>query len=371
MLFLESTRDQLLQPLLAASGVVEKRQTKPILANVLLERDAGRLGLIATDGEMQLAVHVDASALPGETGRLTVNAKKLLDILRSLSEGAVIRLERDGESRLVLRCGRSRFTLQALPAEEFPRLAPPEGEDVPMRLTQRELRRLIALTSYAMAQQDIRYYLVGMLFVAEGDRLDVVTTDSHRLAHCAQPLTEPLASAREAIVPRKAVGELQRLLTDSDDTVEVRIADKQIVFRFKDTEFLSKIIDGRFPDFRRVIPQGNPIRVSFVRTELQQALQRVAILASDKIRPVKLSFSPGLVRLSSHNAEQEEAVEEIEIAYDGEPLEIGFNVGYLLDVLGALTNEVVHLSLKDGNAAALITVPEDEGFEYVVMPMRL
>ncbi len=368
MLTLRAPRDTILQPVLAAAGIVEKRQTKPILGCLLFERQGEQLTLTATDLEAQIVVRQSLGDLTGEDGACAVPAKKLLDILKMLPDTTPVQMVHEGNAFRIT-AGRSRYTLHTLPAEDFPRLATPR-EGYRLVLPQRVLRRLLALTSFAMAQQDVRYYLNGLLLQVHSGQLHVVATDGHRLAHVEEPLPEP-ASERDAIIPRKTVLELQRLLADTDQPTEILIADRQVVFRLGTTEYTSKIIEGKFPDYRRVLPSHHPVRLVLDRVELQRALQRVAVLAEDKLKPIKLSLSPGLLRIVGHNAEHEEAVEELEVHYDGAPLDIGFNVTYLLDVLAALANDVIHLQLRDPMAAALLTTPEDEHYHYVVMPMRL
>lgn len=366
-MLIRAPRDTLLQPLSAAAGLVEKRQTKPILGCFLLERAGEQLTVTATDLEAQIRVTQPLGDLTGQDGAVAVPAKKLLDVLKSLPEGNDVQLLHEGEMLRVV-SGRSRFTLHTLPATDFPRIDPPTAGQQ-LTLPQRALRRLLVLTAFAMAQQDVRYYLNGVLLHSFEGALHVVATDGHRLAHVETELGG--SEAREAILPRKTVLELQRLLADSDQPVTLRIAERQVVITTGALELTSKIIEGKFPDYRRVIPTNHPVRITFDRVELLQALQRVAVLAEDKLRPVRCHFEVGLLRLSGHNVEKEEAVEEIEIHYEGPPLEIGFNVSYLIDVLTALTNEVVHLQLKDSMAAALVTTPDDPHFHYVVMPMRL
>lgn len=367
-MLIRAPRDTLLAPLAAAAGMVERRQTKPILGCFLLERKSDHLSVTATDLEAQIVAHQPLGELAGEDGACAVPAKKLLDILKSLPEGVEVQLVAEGNT-LKIASGRSRFTLHTLPASDFPLLEPPSAGDE-LELPQRVVRRLLALTAFAMAQQDVRYYLNGLLFHLHDQALHVVATDGHRLAHLSEAMPDS-AFEREAILPRKTVVELQRLLSDSDQPVRLRIAERQIVFTTGTLQFTSKIIDGKFPDYRRVIPEHHPVRIVFDRVELLRALQRVAVLAEDKLRPIKLAFEAGLVRISGHNVEREEAVEEIEIHYEGAPLEVGFNVSYLIDVLTALANDVIHMQLKDSMAAALITTPEDPHFHYVVMPMRL
>ncbi|MCX7946435.1 MAG: DNA polymerase III subunit beta [Hydrogenophilus sp.] len=369
MLSLKAPRDVLLAPLAAAGGVVERRQTKPILGCVLLERAYNALTVTATDLDAQIVVTQPLGEFTGSDGSLAVPAKKLIDIVKALPEGVDVHLTQERD-HLKIHAGRSRFSLQTLPAEEFPLLEiPTEGQTI--SLSKRLLRRLLSLTAFAMAQQDVRYYLNGVFLQIVDGTLHAVATDGHRLAHVEEPLAEPPAAPLEAILPRKAVLELERLLTDSDEAITLLFAERQVTAALGSVRFTTKTIEGRFPDYQRVLPKNNPIRIVFDRIELLKALQRVSLLTEEKMRAVKLALNAGLIRISSHNIDREEAIEEIEIHYEGAPLEIGFNVSYLTDVLTTLSNEVVHLSLKDSMAAALITTPEDERFQYVVMPMRL
>jgi DNA polymerase-3 subunit beta len=367
MLLLTTTRDALLAPLQSVSGIVEKRHTLPILSNVLIEKHGDALTLLATDIEIQIKTSTTGNA--GEDLAITVGARKLQDILRALPEGTPVALSLD-DKRLTLKAGKSRFQLQTLPAADYPRLTVAEADGLTVTLSQRVFKRQLALVQYAMAQQDIRYYLNGLLLVATGHELRMVATDGHRLAYASGAIDAEVPKT-EVILPRKTVLELARQLADSDDPLEITIAGSQIVFRFGPIELISKLIDGKFPDYERVIPQHHPKLLTLDRAVLLAALQRAAILSNEKFRGVRLVLEDGSLKLISSNAEQEEAQEELEIDYAGEGLDIGFNVTYLLDVLNNVSNESVEWRFNDGNSSALVTLPGNERFKYVVMPMRI
>lgn len=368
MHLLTTTRDALLAPLQSVAGIVEKRHTLPILSNVLIEKHGEQLTMLATDIEIQIRT-TTAGDLGGSDASLTVGARKLQDILRALPDSADVSLTFD-DKRLTIKAGKSRFALQTLPAADYPRMNLPEGEGTRFQVTQKTFKRLLAQVSYAMAQQDIRYYLNGLLVIVDGDELRMVATDGHRLAYAAAPIETELPRT-EVILPRKTVMELTRQLGDTDGTLEVVLAGNQAVFRFGPIELVSKLIDGKFPDYERVIPQNHPTTITFDRIPLLAALSRVAILTSDKFRGVRIVLDDGVLRIVSSNNEQEEAQEEIEIPYQGDLLDIGFNVTYLLDVLNNVSHEQIEWHLADGNSSALLTVPGNAQFKYVVMPMRI
>ena len=369
MKLVQLERDALLRPLQAVTGIVEKRHTLPILSNVLIERRQGRVNLVATDLEIQVATSADISPVPGEEVSLTVSARKLQDILRALPDGAEATLDAQN-NRLQVRAGKSRFNLQTLPATDFPVLADPGQAQGKISLPQKALRELLLLVQYSMAQQDIRYYLNGLLLVLEGGEIKVVATDGHRLSYAARPLGQQ-HEKREVILPRKAVLELAKLLDESDEAVEVDIFASQVRFTFGSVVLSSKVIDGKFPDYTRVIPSGYQKRFPINRVQLLQALQRAAILSNEKFRGVRWMMTANSLRISCTNNEQEEAQEELEIGYDGEPLDIGFNITYLLDVLTNIHTDEVECALGDANSSMLITMAENREFRYVVMPMRI
>jgi len=362
-------RDALLKPLQAVTGIVEKRHTLPILSNVLLERKQGHLMLMATDLEIQVATRTDLGKGAGEDVGLTVSARKLQDILRSLPEGAEALLDVQN-NRLQVRSGKSRFNLQTLPLADFPTMADPGSVQAKVTMPQKALRELLLLVQYAMAQQDIRYYLNGLLLVLDTGQMKVIATDGHRLSYAARPLGQQ-QEQREVIVPRKAVLELGRLLFDSDDGVAVEIFGSLVRFSFGDTVLTTKIIDGKFPDYTRVVPTNYQKRFSIKRQDLLQSLQRAAILSNEKFRGVRWMVAANSLRISCTNNEQEEAQEELEISYGGEALDIGFNITYLLDVLNNVHSDEVECAFGDANSSMLVTVPDNREFRYVVMPMRI
>ena len=368
MLLFKGPRDQILAPLQSVCGIVEKRHTLPILSNVLMEKDGERLTLLATDIEIQIKTGT-VSANDGNKAAMTVAARKLQDILRSLPETGEVSLTLD-DKRLQLKAGKSRFNLQTLPAEDFPRMAAAEVSQTKLNLTQKQFKRLLGFVQYAMAQQDIRYYLNGLLLVVVGNELRLIATDGHRLAYASETLPDHFERL-EVILPRKTVLELSRQLADSDDLLEISLSPTQVQFRFGDIEFVSKLIDGKFPDYERVIPQSHTKSILLDRNVLLHSLQRVAILTNEKFRGVRLVLSSGSLKILSTNAEQEEAQEEIEIDYQGDGLDIGFNVIYLLDVLNNVSADSVEIRLADVNASALFLLPGNEKFKYVVMPMRI
>lgn len=363
---LTATREEILGPVQGVIGVVERRQTMPVLSNVLLSARNNRLSVTGTDLEVELVSAVNLSVQ--QAGEITVPGRKLLDILRALPEGVTVSLALEGE-RVVVRAGRSRFTLSTLSAVEFPVVEEVNAQQT-LKLPQSELRRLIDKTQFSMAQQDVRYYLNGMLLEADGGILRSVATDGHRLALCETTLEEPIKAKQQVIVPRKGVLELQRILGDSG-TVELAVGTNHIRAEIGDVRFTSKLIDGRFPEYGRVIPARPNRIVEADRAVLRQALQRTAILSNEKYRGIRLSLKPNLLTLQTHNPEQEEAEDQLEVVYPGDELEIGFNVNYLLDALSAIETERVQIGLTDSNSSCLITAPDVATTRYVVMPMRL
>ncbi|PLC55717.1 DNA polymerase III subunit beta [Pollutimonas nitritireducens] len=369
MQLVQATRDALLKPLSTVAGIVERRNTLPILANILLRKEGKSVAFIATDLEVQITTHAEFG-IGDENESTTVAARKLLDILRALPDTGDVKLGL-ASAKLSVQSGKSRFALQTMGAAEFPTLAQPEQWDISFTLPQKTLKHLFNMVHFAMAQQDIRYYLNGLLFVFEPGFVRAVATDGHRLAHSGA-VVEGIASKHDVIVPRKTVLEMQRLLTDTDEPVSIDVATGQIRFRFGDVELVSKLVEGKFPDFTRVIPSNYTRHFSISRELLQGSLQRAAILTTDKLKGVRLQLSNNQLKVSSTNAEQEEAQEELDIDYSHEPLDVGFNVSYLLDVLANVKTETIQWSVQpDVNASALITCPDDEQFKYVVMPMRI
>ncbi|OOZ37551.1 DNA polymerase III subunit beta [Solemya velesiana gill symbiont] len=360
-------RDILLKPLQQVGGVVERRQILPILANVLINAKDGQLNITATDLEVEMKT--TASVECESELDFTLPARKLIDICRALPENAEIQLSIEGE-RAILRSGKSRFTLGILPAQDYPAIEPSVSSQR-FSLTQKLLKRLIDKTQFAMAQQDVRYYLNGMLLEIKEGMIRSVATDGHRLALSEAACELESGVDIQVILPRKAVLELGRLLEDSEDSVEVDISSNHIRLKMGDTSFTSKLIDGKFPDYQRVIPSNTDKLVTTDRDTLKQALQRTSILSNEKYRGIRFQFSSGMLELVAQNPEQEEAEEQLEINYDGDELVIGFNVGYLIEVLNVIDTDEVKLLLSDANSSCLIQNADTDESRYVVMPMRL
>lgn len=368
MVLIKSQRDALLAPLQSVSGIVERRHTLPILSNVLLEKRGDRLTLLATDIEIQITTVTNGAVGDGD-GAVTVGARKLQEILRSLPDTAEISLLLD-DKRLQVRAGKSRFSLQTLPADDFPRMTLTEGETRSFQITQKAFRQLIGKTQYSMATQDVRYYLNGLLLLVDGKELRAVATDGHRLAYASVPIDTELPR-QELILPRKTVLELNRLLLDNEEPLNITLASNQVRFAFGSVVLVSKLIDGKFPDYERVVPASLRNHMTVGRQTLMQAMQRAAILTNEKFRGIRVVLADNSLKLIAANAEQEEAQEEIEVDYTGEPIDVGFNVGYLLDVLNNVHTDEVQWSFNDANSSALITVPGNDRFKYVIMPMRI
>ncbi|SIS14154.1 DNA polymerase III, beta subunit [Aquipseudomonas alcaligenes] len=361
-------REALLKPLQLVAGVVERRQTLPVLSNVLLVVEGQQLSLTGTDLEVELVgrVTLEDSAEPGE---ITVPARKLMDICKSLPSDALIDIRVD-EQKLVVKAGRSRFTLSTLPANDFPTVEEGPGS-LTFNLVQSKLRRLIDRTSFAMAQQDVRYYLNGMLIEVQTGVLRAVATDGHRLAMCSMEAAIEHTEKHQVIVPRKGILELARLLTEQDGEVSIVLGANHIRATTGEFTFTSKLVDGKFPDYERVLPRGGDKLVIGDRQALREAFSRTAILSNEKYRGIRLQLASGLLKIQANNPEQEEAEEEVVVDYNGGSLEIGFNVSYLLDVLGVMTTEQVRLILSDANSSALVQEAGNDDSSYVVMPMRL
>jgi len=369
MKLLKIERDAFLAPLAAVSGIVEKRHTLPILSNVLLDCRKDEVLLTATDLEIQISTTCHAAGANADDSRVTVAARKLQDILRALPEETKATLEIQG-NRMLVKTASSRFSLQTLPAADFPVMADGGSRLTRVNLPQGQLRELFHLVHYAMAQQDIRYYLNGLLLVVEGSELRVVATDGHRLSYAAGAISSQ-EEKREVILPRKAVQELVKLLADSDEEIAIDLFPSQVRFVFGKIELVTKVIDGKFPDYGRVIPVNYRNQIALSRAGLQQALQRAAILSNDKVRGVRWLLTTNILKISCSNNEQEEAQEELEVQYAGDPLDIGFNVNYLLDVLANVSSETVNCSFGEATSSMLVTVPDKPDFKYVVMPMRI
>ncbi|WP_285163783.1 DNA polymerase III subunit beta [Shewanella goraebulensis] len=360
-------RDALLKPLQLVCGAVERRHNLPILSNLLVEVSESSLKLTGTDLEVEL---VGQAPIQGdiEVGSTTVPAKKLLDIVKSLPEQVEIKIEQQ-ENKWLLRSGRSRFSLATLPASDYPNVEAFQAE-IEFSLKQGTLKSIIDSTQFSMANQDVRYYLNGLLFETAGNSLKAIATDGHRLALSHRDIGIELPE-KQVIVPRKGVVEMSRLLESEDKEINIAIGDSAIRATTHNAVFTSKLVDGRFPDYRRVLPKGGNKIVVASRNHLKQALTRASILSNEKFRGVRIQLEPGLLRITANNPEQEEAEEIIDVEYNSENLEIGFNVSYLLDVLNNLASDDVRITLIDGNSSALIENHAEEDSMYVVMPMRL
>ena len=372
MIVLKTTQDKLLAALQSVAGIVERRHTLPVLANVLLRKTGPSIQLTTSDLEIQIRTQAE---LGGDAGSFatTVGARKLIDILRTLPPDQTVSLEAQ-QSKLILKGGKSKFTLQTLPAEDFPLVQEAPSFGPAFSVPQKTLKALLGQVAFAMAVHDIRYYLNGILFVAEGKTLSLVATDGHRLAFSSATLDVEVPK-QEVILPRKTVIELQRLLSDAGGEnqphIEMQFANNQAKFTFGGMEFVTKLVEGKFPDYNRVIPKNHKNSVTLGRAPLLASLQRTAIMTSDKFKGVRLNIEPGTLRVASNNAEQEEAVDELDIDYGGDAIEIGFNVSYLIDALANMGQDMVKIDLADGNSSALMTIPDNDRFKYVVMPMRI
>ena len=368
MIVLKAPQDKVLAVLQSVSGIVERRHTLPILANVLIRKTGTALQFTTSDLEIQIRTSAE---LDGDSGDFTttVGARKLIDILRTMPAEQTVSLE-SSAAKLILRGGKSKFTLQTMAAEDFPLVQESASFGPVFSVPQKTLKDLLSQVSFAMAVHDIRYYLNGILFVAEGKQLSLVATDGHRLAFASATLDVDVPK-QEVILPRKTVIELQRLLSSAQGAIEMQFANNQAKFSFDGMEFVTKLVEGKFPDFNRVIPKNHKNAITLGRMALLATLQRTAILTSEKFKGVRLNIDPGTLRVASNNAEQEEAVDELDVDYDGDSIEIGFNVTYLIDALTNMTQEMVKLELSDGNSSALFTIPDNNTFKYVVMPMRI
>jgi DNA polymerase-3 subunit beta len=367
MLKIKTTNDKLLGPLQQVTGIVERRHTLPILSNVLITATGGKVEFLATDLEVQITAGADLEN--NAEGSVTAGARKLYDILRSLPEDAEVSLEAK-DNRMTVRAGKSRFNLQTLAAADFPRMVEAKDASKTLTLPQKALKDALGLVQFAMAVQDIRYYLNGVLFSVDKDVLRVVATDGHRLSFASQALGSDHGSV-EAILPRKTVIELIKLLGDTDDPVSLAIGSNQARFSFGGIEIVSKIVEGKFPDYQKVIPAAHKNTISLDRGTLAQSLNRAAILSNEKIRGVRLVFTKDALSIICTNNEQEEAEEGLAVDYDGDPLDIGFNISYLLDVLNHVDSPTVTIAMGDSNSSALVQIPGRDDFKYVVMPMRI
>ena len=368
MIVLKATQDKVLSVLQSVAGIVERRHTLPILANVLVRKTGTSLQLTTSDLEIQIRTTAE---LGGDTGNFTttIGARKLIDILRTMPNDQTVSLE-SSQSKVILKGGKSKFTLQTMQAEDFPLVQESANFGPAFSVPQKTLKDLLGQVAFAMAVHDIRYYLNGILFVAEGKQLSLVATDGHRLAFASATLDVEVPK-QEVILPRKTVIELQRLLSDAEGAIEMQFANNQAKFSFDGMEFVTKLVEGKFPDYNRVIPKNHKNKITLGRTALLATLQRTAILTSDKFKGVRLNIDPGSLRVAANNAEQEEAMDELDIDYGGDSIEIGFNVTYLIDALANMSQDMVSVELSDGTSSALFTIPDNATFKYVVMPMRI
>ncbi len=361
------TREPLLEALQKVAGVIERRSTLPILGNVLLRVQNSQLILIGTDLEIELVTQIEVEGQDGET---TVPARKLLDICRLLPTGTPIRCTMKDGKTLETKAGRSRFSLATLPSDNFPEFNL-RGEEAETRISSDSLRKLLTKTLYAMAQQDVRYYLNGLLLELDGSRIRAVASDGHRLAWCEQPLEHPLGEISQPIVPRKGIQELSRLLEGNDEAVTFRLTANSIRLELPSVIFSAKLIDGRYPDYRRVFPQEVNRVITCDRRILKDAISRVSILSNEQYRGIRLDVAENLLRLSAHNPDQEEAEEELEVLFQGAPFSVGFNAAYLADAVSHLEADTITLSFAEQNLSCLAEDPEDPSIRYIVMPMRL
>jgi DNA polymerase III subunit beta len=364
---LSISRDALLKPLQSVIGVVERRQTMPILANVLLVAKNGGLSVTATDLEVELVAQAEVEKVdvPGE---ITVPGRKLLDIARALPDGAKVGLQLEGD-RLIIKSGRTRFVLSTLPAADFPLVEKVDAASR-LKLPQKEITRLLDKTQFSMAQQDVRYYLNGLLIETSKKRVRAVATDGHRLALCDISIDNQEVSSGQVIIPRKGVMELHRLLGNGAE-IELAIGSNHVRAELEGIRFTSKLIDGRFPDYERVIPSANASTLKADRETLRASLQRASILSNEKYRGVRLELGKDTLKIQANNPDQEEARDEVEVEYSGDAMEIGFNVTYLLDALAVVDGESVEIDFVDANSSCLIRGQKADLAKYVVMPMRL
>ncbi|HEY9254545.1 MAG TPA: DNA polymerase III subunit beta [Stenotrophomonas sp.] len=360
-------REAFLKPLAQVVNVVERRQTLPVLANFLVQVQSGQLSLTGTDLEVEMISRIAVE--DAQDGETTIPARKLFEIVRALPDGSRVTVSQTGD-KVTVQAGRSRFTLATLPANDFPSVDEVEATERVV-VPEANLKELIERTAFAMAQQDVRYYLNGLLFDLRDSTLRCVATDGHRLALCETQLDSTSGTKRQIIVPRKGVTELQRLLEGGDRSLELEVGRSHVRVKRDDVTFTSKLIDGRFPDYEAVVPIGADREVKVDREALRASLQRAAILSNEKYRGVRVEVSPGQLKISAHNPEQEEAQEEVEADTKVSDLAIGFNVNYLLDALSALRDEHIVIQLRDANSSALVREASSEKSRHVVMPLRL
>ena len=360
-------RELLLTPLGNVSGIVEKRHALPILSNLLLEGSQGKLKFTATDLEMQISTHIKTEL--SDDFQITLSAKKLFDITRALPEDSKIDFQIE-ENKVTVKAKKSRFNLQTLPPQDYPVMKKEENEAVELILPQKGFKALLKQVDFAMAQQDIRYYLNGLLIEVKEKNINIVGTDGHRLSFTSLELTNPTKAA-QVIIPRKTVVELVKLLNDNDDPLEISFSNNQVNFKFSDIDLITKVIDGKFPDYSRVIPEGHENVFNIDRALLLESMLRASILSNDKYRGIRMVVEENNLRLVSNNSEQEQAEEELEIEYRGEKIDIGFNVTYLIDVLTNIQSDKLTIAFNDSSSSCLVTIPNNKKYKYVVMPMRI
>jgi DNA polymerase-3 subunit beta len=360
-------RELLLEPLGNVSGIVEKRHALPILSNLLLESNQGKLKFTATDLEMQISTHIKTDL--SDDFQITVSAKKLFDITRALPEHSKIDIQIE-ENKVMVKAKKSRFNLQTLPFKDYPVMKKDENDTVELKIPQKDFKALLKQVDFSMAQQDIRYYLNGLLVEVKENNINIVGTDGHRLSFTSLELKGP-SQPSQAIVPRKTIVELVKLLKDTDDPLEISFSGNQVHFKFNDIDLITKIIDGKFPDYSRVIPEGHTNAFNINRALLLDSMLRASILSNDKYRGIRMVVEENNLKLVSNNSEQEQAEEELEIDYKGDKIDIGFNVTYLIDVLTNIQSDQLTIAFKDSASSCLVTIPNDEKYKYVVMPMRI
>ena len=360
-------RELLLKPLGNVSGIVEKRHALPILSNLLLESNQGKLKFTATDLEMQISTHIKTEL--SDDFQITVSAKKLFDITRALPEQSKIDIQIE-ENKVMVKAKKSRFNLQTLPFQDYPVMKKDEKDSVELQIPQKDFKALLKQVDFSMAQQDIRYYLNGLLIEVKENNINIVGTDGHRLSFTSLELKAP-SQPSQVIVPRKTIVELVKLLKDTDDPLEISFSSNQVHFKFNDIDMITKIIDGKFPDYSRVIPEGHTNAFIIKRALLLDSMLRASILSNDKYRGIRMVVEENNLKLVSNNSEQEQAEEELEIDYKGEKIDIGFNVTYLIDVLTNIQSDQLTIAFKDSASSCLVTIPDDKKYKYVVMPMRI
>jgi DNA polymerase-3 subunit beta len=360
-------RELLITPLGNVSGIVEKRHALPILSNLLLEGSQGKLKFTATDLEMQISTHIATEI--SEDFQITISAKKLFDITRALPEDSKIDFQIE-ENKVTVKAKKSRFNLQTLPPKDYPVMKKDVNEGIELSLPQREFKALLKQVDFAMAQQDIRYYLNGLLIEIKEKNINIVGTDGHRLSFTSAELETPTKPA-QVIVPRKTIVELVKLLGDTDEHVEISFSNNQVNFKFNDIDLITKVIDGKFPDYSRVIPEGHNNFFNVDRSTLLNSMLRASILSNDKYRGIRMVIEEKNLKLISNNSEQEQAEEELEIKYSGDKIDIGFNVTYLIDVLTNIQSDQLTIAFNDSSSSCLVTIPNNEKYKYVVMPMRI